>query len=334
MTNTHRSGSALVSRMLNAHSKINITMDKLKFFQFSYQEEREFNQTNMKSILDETSFRLLNKHGIKINSQRCWNSIKNKRISYANLYASLINEISVEKKPILGDKESMAWRNIPTILEMFPESKVLMLIRDLRDVVVSFKKNTIAPGNDYLMALFNVIDAIDHFLKYQEKFPKNFYGLRYEEIKASPEQEMKKVCAFLKVDYEPNMVKEDHWKGDRGEPWGNHQVSSFFKEGNYHKPVGRWRNLITPEDWFLCEWLGRKQMQDFGIPLEGKPVSQEVFDRAIKKLMSSELLKDCFKKWCETGEGDQRYPLDPTNPKNWQKDHVVNLDAFELNEKN
>ena len=45
----------------------------------------------------------------------------------------------------LGDKEAIAWSKIPIFLNMFPEGKVIITLRDPRDIVSSFKKITIAP---------------------------------------------------------------------------------------------------------------------------------------------------------------------------------------------
>ena len=98
--------------------------------------------------------------------------------------------------PIIGEMEGSVWRNIPDLFEMFPKGKALMLIRDLRDVVVSFKKITFAPGNDYLISIFNVIDAMDHWIKYEKLYPDRFYGIRYEKIKLDPVSETKKYVNF------------------------------------------------------------------------------------------------------------------------------------------
>ena len=67
----------------------------------------------------------------------------------------------------------------------------------------------------------------------------------------------------------------------------------------------------------MIEWIGRKQMQIFGILPEGGSISQDIFDLAIQKLNSSSLLRSCFKNWCETGKGVQMYPLNPKDPSNW-----------------
>ena len=65
-------------------------------------------------------------------------------------------------------------------------------------------------------------------------------------------------------------------------------------------------------------------MEAFGLEREGEPVSQEVFDDAIRKLMSSELLRDAFRTWCATGSGVQKYPLDPLQPSTWDPKYVAN----------
>ena len=93
--------------------------------------------------------------------------------------------------------ESISWTKVSVFLNLFPEAKGLLMIRDLRDVVVSFKKKTIAPGYDYLIALFNVIDAMDHCLEYQKSFPDRFCGVRFESLKENPEKEIKKICTVF-----------------------------------------------------------------------------------------------------------------------------------------
>jgi len=234
--------------------------------------------------------------------------------------------------PIIGELEGSVWRNLPDFFRMYPEGKALMLIRDIRDVVVSFKKMTFAPGDDYLVALFNVIDAMDHWTRYLEEYPDRFYGIRYEKIKLDPEPEVRKLCDYLEIDYESEMIDESKWT-DLGKggwiEWENRAVSSFHKEGDSDHPVGRWRRIITEEDLFLCEWLAKTQMSDFGLEPEGQSIDNQTCKRAVEKLLSSDLLIDCFKTWIETGSGVTRFPLDPLKPENWNKRYIENPEVFE-----
>lgn len=318
-----RSGSALLSRTLNAHSQIGLTNDDLKFFRFCYNRYLPVSENNTRTMLNDLAHRLLIRFNITIEVESCLDRLKQQPLSHASIYATLLQHLwEGHNNSFIGEMESISWTKIPTFLNMFPNGKALLIIRDLRDVLVSFKKKTIAPGNDYLIALFNVVDAMDHFLACQESFPDRFYGVRYEALKKNPEEEVRKVCHFLGVDFEPEIMSEDNWIDYHGKKWANTKVSSFHKDGDSLNPVGRWRKLITPEELFLCEWIGGKQMQAFGLKAEGGGVTQEEFDRAMEMITSSKLLREAFKHWCETEKGVERYPLDPTNPKTWEKNPI------------
>ena len=328
-TTPFRSGSGLLNRMLNAHPKIGAVDDNTKFFWFCHNRYLPLNEKNILKLLQDEAYRLLHRFNIKIDAGECFEEIRKQQFSQAVIYKTiLLNIFKDHPNEIILDKETLSWTKIPIVLEWFPDSKALLTIRDIRDVVVSFKKMTIAPKNDYLIALFNVIDAMDHFLKFQEIYPDRFYGVRYEELKINPESEIKKICKFLEIDYDARMLDENNWTDYRGKKWANKKESSFYSSGDHLNPMGRWRRRITEEELFLCEWIGKKQMQNFGLKFENKKVSQEIFDRAIEMITSSELLRECFKRWCESGGGVERYPLDPTKPKNWDKNAIRNPEAF------
>lgn len=338
MSSPFRSGSGLASRILNSHSQIDFMHDKVKFFRFCFGRYIPLNEENVAKMLDDLSLRLQGRFNIKLDTINCYKAIREQEFTHATIYKTLFQNLyHNEDCTYMGEMECLAWRKIPDVMRMFPNGKSLLIIRDLRDVVVSFKKMTIAPGNDYLIALFNVVDAMNHWLELKDKFPNRFFGIRYEALKADPEKEIKKICEFLQIDFESDMLNEEKWMDftDEGwKKWENRAVSSFYYNGDHMNPVGRWRRLIKEEDLFLCEWIGRRQMLDFGMKHEGKEISQETFDRAIGKITSSKLLRECFKGWCETGEGVEKYPLDPLDPKTWDKNYFANPHMFALEENN
>jgi len=330
MSSVFRSGSALLSRMINAHPLISVTDDKLKYFLFTFEKNTILNKTTLKNKLKEIEHRLNNRWGIIVDIDRCFDHIILDGITYGNLHKVLTESISANNSKVKGEMESLSWRNIEHFFDMHPEGKSIMIVRDLRDVLCSFKKNTIAQGNDYLIALFNVIDSMDHYFKYTVKYPKKFLGIRYEELKENPDLEAKKICTFLGVEYDCCMLNSDNWTDDLGGKWGNTNVSSFYNVGDHKNPVGRWKKLITEEDLFLCEWLGREQIKKFNMKPEDQEISQETFDKAINKLQSSKLLRAAFKNWTITGSGVQKYPTDPVNPKNWDQREILNVDEFNI----
>ena len=315
-----RSGSALLSRILNAHSQISLLNDNLKYFCFIHNRYLPFNEKNIKNMLDNTSSRLWTRFSLKLDIDFCLQKIKQlDLIGDASIYSILLSSLLGNKKKMIGEMEGISWNKIPYFLSLYPGSKAILIVRDLRDVLVSFKKKTIAPNYDYLIAIFNVIDAMDHFIDLKKKFPNRFFGVRFELLKEDPEREMKKVCKFLDLNYEEGIINENNWVDYHRNLWKNRQISSFYDDGDPMNPVGRWKRLITPEELYLCEWIGNKQMKNFNMQLEGNNITNDVRYNALNMLNSSELLKDAFNHWKETGKGVQKYPLDPTDSKTWDK---------------
>jgi len=325
-----RSGSTLLSRMLNAHPAVAISYDSVNFFRFCYHRYDPISDVeNAQRLVKDMAHRLYNRFEIKLDEHQCLALLEEDRLSYGQAFVSILRTIfSHTKKPILGDKEALAWTRIPDFLRMCPNGKVIVILRDPRDVVTSFKYSTIAPGNDYLIALFNVVDAVNHGFRYRSEYPDRVYVMRFERLKTNTEDELQGLCKFLEVDFVSEMLDRDRYTDHMGNTWDAGESLTFKEETDWLAPVGRWRRKIEREDLYLCEWIAGKQIAQLGLGLDGRVHSQEVFDNAIKRITSSELLRNAFKRWCDVGEGMERFPLDPLDPANWDPGWVRHPEAF------
>jgi hypothetical protein len=315
LTTPFRSGSSLLCNMISVSPDVKCLNDRVKFFRFCYKKYEPLNEVNAGRVLGELLYRLENRFNIKLDGDKFIDILDKENFTYSNIYQTIMTEILGESKIYL-DKETLAWTKIPDFLRMFPDGKAIMMIRDIRDVVVSFKKMTYAPGNDYLIAIFNVMSAIDHFLEYEKRYPDRFLGLRYEELKTNPETVMKRVCKFLDIEYTDSMLDADNWKDYLGVPWGNEKSASFYDEGMWQNPMGRWKKQITDEELFLCETFAYKQMDKFDMKPENIKLTNEERDNAVTMINSSKLLKDCIMNYIKTGKGVERYPVDPLD---WER---------------
>ena len=325
-----RSGSTLLSRMLSAHPTVAISYDSVNFFRFCYHRYDPISDLeNVKRLVSDMAYRLYNRFEIKLDQGECLARLERSKLSYGQAYVSIVRNIfSHSKKRILGDKEALAWTRIPDFLRMCPNGKVIVILRDPRDVVTSFKYSTIAPGNDYLIALFNVVDAVNHAFRYRLQYPGRVYVVKFEQLKMNTEDELRRLCRFLEVEFVPEMLEQEHYTDHMGNKWDAGESLTFKEETGWLAPVGRWRRKIEPEDLYLCEWIGGNQIAQLGLGLDGRVHSQEMFDSAIKKITSSELLREAFKRWCDVGEGVERFPLDPLDPTNWDPGWVRHPEAF------
>jgi len=330
LTTPMRSGSSLLSRMLSANPAVAMSFDTVNFFRFCHGRYDPLSEPgNLERLFKDMSHRLGNRFGIHLDVSRCLAQVPAGAASYALAYRAILRTLFPgSEKTILGDKESMAWTRIPSFLEMFPDGKAIVIVRDPRDVVNSFKHTTIAPGNDYLIALFDVVDAVNHASRLSARYPDRVAMVRFERMKLQQEAEIRRLCDFLGIEFLPAMLDFEQFTDHEGKKWDAKESLSFPQETDPLAPVGRWRKMIARDDLFLCEWIARKQIQMIGQPLSGEEFSQADFDSAIAKVTSSPLLRAAFKRWCETGEGSEQFPLDPTKPANWDPNWVKNPDAF------
>ena len=121
ISNPMRSGSALTSRMLNAHSQVGMTVDKLKFFLFCYTRVTPLTLQSAERLVADVVDRLSIRFKIQIDQTACLGYLARQPLNYATLYTALTNELfKGQNKTIVGEMEVIAWRSIPDFLEMFP----------------------------------------------------------------------------------------------------------------------------------------------------------------------------------------------------------------------
>jgi len=328
MTNTMRAGSSYLTRILSAHPNISMSYDTVNFFRFCYQKYNPItNEENFLNLAKDMSFRLKNRFDIDLNIKTFSKIVSGRDRSYATAYLGIQKTIFPNKdKIILGDKEALAWTKIPNFLDMFPKGKVIMVVRDPRDVVNSFKKITIAPENDYLISLFDSIDAINHAVRYSRRFPENVHMVKFEQLKLHPKETVRDICKFIGVDFNNKMLDEENFTDHFGNKWDQIKSKSCPDETDRLAAVGRWQHKLDSDDLYLCERIARDAIQKIGLQLSGKKFTLDDFKNSIAKIMSSKLLQEAFKNWCDTGEGVEKFPLDPTNPSTWET--VKNPDMF------
>ena len=181
-------------------------------------------------------------------------------LNHVDIYLTIMNQIlnkDSNKNKIIGECEGLIWSKIPFFMEKIPNAKSMIILRDPRDVLVSFKKNTIAPGNDYLVSVFNNLSLMQNWLDYEKKYKERFLGIRFEELKSNTEIAAKRICNFLNLEYEPSIKpKMDIIKTAGRVEWENKGVSSFANQEKLkNNPVGRWREIIDPVIFMLMKMV-------------------------------------------------------------------------------
>jgi hypothetical protein len=138
-------------------------------------------------------------------------------------YARFVTELfdlhgHLKSKRLVGEKSPGYVRHLSTLYELWPETKVVHLIRDGRDVALSvldWSKGERTAGRSPTW----VEDPVTTTALWWEWHvrlgreegaqvrPEQYYELRYESLVADPEGECAKLCAFLGVPYEDAMLR-------------------------------------------------------------------------------------------------------------------------------
>ena len=312
---------------------VKISYDSVNFFRFCHRRYDSIEDpVNQERLFADLNYRLSNRFDIHLDVAKCMQYMSTHGSTYGSAYMAI--QTTLFQSPgtsILGDKETMAWTKIPSFLEMCPSGKALIILRDPRDVINSFRLRSIAPGSDYLISLFDCVDCINHALRFTHLYPDRVYMVQFEKLKHNPSLELQAICEFLGIDYLPHMLDGSSYKDHQGKPWDAAAHLTDPTNTNPLSVIGRWQHQLPEEDLFLTEWIAERQLRQLGYGPSGRTFSQNTFDHALSKVTSSSLLRSSFKKWVQTGEGVELFPLDPTIPANWDPNWNKNPSSFTSN---
>lgn len=105
---------------------------------------------------------------------------------------------------IWGDKTPTYLGHLPILREAFPAAKFLHIIRDPRDRASSVRK---AWGGDALIVSENWREGVGRAMRIGRALGADAYHeIKYESLLAAPEQELRAVCAFLELAFDPAML--------------------------------------------------------------------------------------------------------------------------------
>lgn len=315
VTGVYRSGTTLLSRILNNNSKLSITYDNVHFMRFCHNRfEPVSKPENYKSLLENIKKRVDKRMGIDWNTEPVEQKIRSMdTIEYAYIYNEVMKSI-IQESPEhrWGEKTMICWTRIPDFLQMFPKGKAIHVIRDTRDVLSSFKKVTNEPGLRYFDAVFTTFHSMTWAATEGRKLPESNYLLvKYEDLVMKPEKTVKMIARFLEVDFESSML--DYTKFEdrtKKEQWRANTAYEKSIKGIDNSSVGKFKNKLTSEEIFFAEIVAKSMLVHYGYELTGIYPSKEEWNN-LYSIISDEFVSKRFKHWLKTNQGVEDYPSPP-----------------------
>jgi hypothetical protein len=141
------------------------------------------------------------------------------------------------------------------IFDWWPEALCIHTVRDPRDNFVSYhRKHENWTARQFAASWRR---STREGLSHQKRYGKDRYIIiRYEDLTSAPEEVIQNLCAFMGIRADESMFKPTRG----GKSWqGNSMFSEEF-EAISSAPVGRWKDLLAPEELVTLEMIDRRQM--------------------------------------------------------------------------
>jgi hypothetical protein len=144
---------------------------------------------------------------IQIDTERVRREFYQGEKTYARLF-TLIEGHFAEKqgKPRWGDKSLNTERYMDDIFAVFPNAKIIHMMRDPRDRYASAKTRWTEMKGRVGAGTAMWLESVKLARRGQRKYPGHYMVVRYEDLVAQPEQMLHKICDFLGEQYVPEML--------------------------------------------------------------------------------------------------------------------------------
>jgi tetratricopeptide (TPR) repeat protein len=165
---------------------------------------------------------------------------------------------------IFVDKWPLNSRRLPLISRLFPDARILLSLRDPRDVVLScFRRSFVMnPDTFEFLELKDCArfysDVMNLALCVREKLPLRLHEVRYEDLVTDFDSTVRAVCGFIGADW--NETMRDFARMADVAIDANAQSRAQLRRGLYSGGMGQWRRYqdqLAPILPILEPWIER-----------------------------------------------------------------------------
>ncbi len=277
---TPRSGTTLTARILGRHSRL-FMPGETHFFYDIYSRRRELgdleNAASVERILERMStlYARYNEpeDQARIDSLFSEPTVR-ERLRQCRSYPDLLTtfmQIQTERegKVRWGNNAPRDIFHIGEILKFYPDAKVIVCVRDVRDFLSSYKWKWRATSPEHVERLKRIYHPVVTSMLWKSSIrlipflretvnSTNLFVLKYESLVTSPERTVRAICDVIEEEFEPGILNID-----------SHNSSFSVDQGHiFSGSVGRWRDSLSKEEAWIAQWLTRRDLSRVGYTVE------------------------------------------------------------------
>lgn len=329
ITGVYRSGTEYITQLINMHPDISATMYRVNVLRFIYRKfDPIHRRENYYRAVEAVAERIQSRYGMELNREQVLSALdETGPVTCGTIYDAVMCSLYLAGSGVKhwAEKVQLLWREIPEFLEMMPNGKAILVLRDPRGVLCSFKLFTHAPEPAYLGAVFNCLDCMQRALSYRDTLPPDrILVVRYEDVVAEPEESMRKIWAFTGLDMLKPVDFADFSgaKDAYGNAWKSNssiQPDTAAARFEFGKSRDAWKDRLSEDDLSLLHAVCGPVMVKWGYAWETVPAKKPDFN----VFRSDGRLARMYEQWLQDGTGAQAFPQDPLDPSTWNRKRTV-----------
>lgn len=281
---TPRSGTTLTANLLGNHSRIFMPAET-HFFDDIYSRRKELGDprdpASMARILDRLSTLYRRQHEGQYQKQHQDLFRDSDRLArlmgacrdYRDVLSRFVEiQMRAAGKVRWGNQVPRDIFNVSDILSFYPDAKIIVCIRDVRDFLLSYSgmKNVVPPRHVarqrriYHPVVTSLLwrATVRQIPAIRQQVPAgNLLMVRYEDLVKTPEAVARQVCGILGEEFEPQMLAV---RDNNSSDGSNREKAT----GIFDSSVGRWRSVLPREHAYVAQIITGKDLRDLGYQKE------------------------------------------------------------------
>lgn len=179
-------------------------------------------------------------------------------------------------KPRYGDKTPLYVEHIQRVAQHLPEARFIHILRDGRDVALSWRKVWFAPSQD-MPELVRRWARMIHSARQQAR-GLHYLEVHYDQLLRTPERQLRRICDFIELDFNPCMLDFHRHAPERlAEHRARYHVDGHLLVSQEQRlqqqrltmqPLDEsrlavWRELMSPAEQIACEGAAAGLLREF-----------------------------------------------------------------------
>jgi len=264
VTGMHKSGTTLIQRILDGHSKILSLPFETHFF---FLTGKAIDYSNYRLLEEERSIEDIKKEMrnlvLKGSTEKCRfenrphdflnieifdESMKTDVNSINNLFNQYLKSILLASGFSFTSKKRIVEKSVEhdefaiEFKKMFPKAKFIRIIRNPYASVVGFRKQLQKKKFPLLShPIASLKNSVYWLNRNKELLGDDYLILKYEDLVIQPEESINHICNFLNIDFEEILLRPTF----NSEPWLGNSSTGKPMESISNENVDRWKSEIT-----------------------------------------------------------------------------------------